>query len=122
MKIRVVLPIILLLLNAAYYVYNHHGSSHVEARSPQKIMITNQGFLPNRLTYKVGDTISISIHNIDIKTHNFVLKDFYIFTPDLTRGGMSTVTFQATKKGHFPFISDANGIPEPGYKGELVIN
>lgn len=121
MKGKIVLPLLLLLLNVAFYLYNKDSTQHVDTSSPKTIAISEHGFVPNELIFNKGDTISLVIRNMDRKTHNFVLPDFHIATRNLGAGDISTIQFKATKIGTFPFLSDTPGMPEPAYKGSLII-
>ncbi|WCK53972.1 cupredoxin domain-containing protein [Aneurinibacillus sp. Ricciae_BoGa-3] len=124
MKKKLILPVMLLVLNAAFFVYSREHAQRVQthASTPQAIAITAAGFSPNKLVYRQGGTVSLSVHNIDSKTHNFIIRDYYIFSRDLKPGEVTTMEFKAVKKGTFPIISDTPGFPEPGYKGELIVN
>jgi hypothetical protein len=124
MKKKLVVPVMLLVLNAVFFIYSREHVKRVQtdANTPHAIMITAAGFSPNKMVYQQGDTISLSVHNIDSKTHNFIIRDYFIFSRDLKPGEFTTVQFKAVKKGTFLIISDSTGMPEPGYKGELIVN
>jgi plastocyanin len=110
-------------LNATAFVWNkqHNKALPLTMRSPQTIVINKNGFLPNQLKFKQGETISLVIHNQDEKSHNFVLTDYHVFSRDLRKGETTTIKFTAVKKGNFIFFSDTSGFPETGYRGVFEV-
>lgn len=117
------IPALLLLLNVSVFVYKGYGSdrTHPNIRGTEIISITPSGFSPNRIVVSKGDTVSLMVHNLDNKKHNFVLKDLYIFTHNLNPDETTSLKFKAYKKGTFPFVSDTPGKPEKGYAGVFVV-
>jgi uncharacterized cupredoxin-like copper-binding protein len=122
-KGKIAALMLLIILNAAVFLWNkqHDRVLTIKARGPQTIMITKNGFVPNRLIYKKGETISLVIHNQDNKEHNFALADYHVFSPNLNAGETIHIKFRAVKIGNFPFVSDTPGVPELGFKGTIVV-
>jgi plastocyanin domain-containing protein len=120
-KLAVLALLIILNIVAFFWNKQHDRILAIKAQGPQTIIINKHGFVPNRLVYKQGDVVSLIIHNQDDKTHNFVLADYYVFSPDLHKGETTRIQFTAVKKGNFSFVSDTPGYPELGYKGLLKV-
>lgn len=122
-RTRIGWVLILLAINVAVFTWNQqHGRVFtLTTQMSQTIMITKTGFSPKHLTCKQGDTVSLVIRNTDNQTHNFTLADYHIFSRDLKKDEMSTIEFQAVKKGTFTFISDTPGHPEVGFDGTLEV-
>ena len=103
-------------------VWNYQS---VHAAKPQTtvytITITDQHFEPSQMHGTVGTAIKIHVKNIGKKEHNFVIPDYYIFSPNLHPGESTDVEFTPDKKGAFSFYSDAPGAKELGLHGTLTI-
>lgn len=117
------IPTILILLNVTVFVFKGYSSDSTQqnVQGTTIITINNNGFSPNTISVNKDDTVSLMIHNIDNKKHNFVLRDLFIFTHNLEPGETTTVKFKAYKQGTFTFVSDTPGQPEQGYKGSFVV-
>ncbi|AMA71913.1 Cupredoxin-like domain-containing protein [Aneurinibacillus thermoaerophilus] len=101
--------------------HKKHPDGKINPRGTQTIIISKNGFVPNRIVCKQGDTVSFIIYNLDDKTHNIVLANYHIFSPDLRKGETAKIEFTAVKKGTFAFISNVPGYPEIGYRGILEV-
>jgi len=87
----------------------------------QTVTISSAGFLPNRITVREGDLVSLMIVNTDLKPHNFAIRDLKVVSSELKPSQSALLQFAARKKGSYAFVSDAPGYPETGYQGMLVI-
>lgn len=88
----------------------------------QTITISNAGFLPNKLTARKGEVISLTVINTDIRPHNLVIRDLQVSSIDLKPSQSTTLQFSVDQEGQFPFVSDTPGYPETGYQGVLIVN
>lgn len=122
-RTRLLFVLLLLAVNIAVFAWNqqHDRVFTLNTRLSQTIMITKDGFVPNKLTCKQGDTVSLVIRNTDGKSHNFTLPDYHIFSRDLQKDEVSTIEFKAIKQGTFAFMSDTPGYPENGFNGTLEV-
>lgn len=96
------------------------GGTTIQASS-YTISITDDRIIPNAITVAANQKTHLTIHNVGRKTHNFVIPDFYIFTPNLRSQQGTTVEFVPEKKGAFTYYSDAGGVPEPGLSGTFRV-
>jgi uncharacterized cupredoxin-like copper-binding protein len=118
-----IIPALLIVLNLTVFVWKGYGSDQngQNVQATTLITITNKGFSPNSISVQKDDTVSLMIHNVDSKKHNFVLRDLYIFTHNLEPGETTTLKFKAYKEGTFTFVSDTPGSVEPGYQGTFIV-
>ena len=123
-RTRILFVLSLVVVNIAVFVWNqrHDRVFTLTTRMSHTIMITKGGFVPNKLTCKQGDTVSLVVRNTDNKVHNFTIPDYHIFSRDLQKDEFSTIEFKAIKKGSFSFVSDTPGYPENGFNGTLEVN
>lgn len=85
------------------------------------ITLSDSDITPNQFTVQKGQTVNMLIRNAGTRVHNFVLPDFYVFSPNLQPGATTTASFQPDKTGQFVYYSDKKGVPEPGIKGTLTV-
>lgn len=86
-----------------------------------QVALQDGSIVPSQLRGVVGKPVSLNITNRGKKVHNFVIKDFYIFSQNLTPGQSTSVGFTPDKTGAFPFWSDTGGKPEAGMRGTITI-
>lgn len=115
----IALAIIIGLVTLHHYYRLH--STYPTATRTQTVTISSAGFLPNRITAREGDLVSLMIVNTDLKPHNLAIRDLNISSSELKPSHSTLLQFAARKKGGYPFVSDAPGYPETGYQGLLVI-
>ena len=96
------------------------GGTTIQASS-YTISITDERIIPNAITVAASQKTHLIIHNFGRKTHNFVIPDFYIFTPNLRPQQGTTVEFVPEKKGNFTYYSDTGGKPESGLVGTFQV-
>ncbi|WAH35781.1 cupredoxin domain-containing protein [Alicyclobacillus dauci] len=76
---------------------------------------------PAQIQAVKGKPLHIVVANRGQTVHNFVVPDFFVFSPNLQPGGTTDVRFTPDKTGSFRYYSDKKGIPEPGMEGQLVV-
>jgi len=117
-------PLIALFLISALlalHKMNVNTSSTLAEKKIELISITQNGFLPREISCRSGDVISLTVVNTDKQPHNLVVEGLEVHTAKLPAGQSVTLQFTAKKKGRFPFVSNAPGFPEPGFRGTLII-
>lgn len=107
-------------LVALHHYYRLHTTFASAARN-QTVTISSAGFLPNRITVREGELVSLMIVNTDLKPHNLAIREMNVSSSELKPSQSTVLQFAARKKGEYPFVSDAPGYPETGYQGLLVI-
>ena len=114
--------IALLILNAKE---EKEKEASLEAFQPNgkivEINITsfNFGYDPNTITVSAGDTVRITIDNIDF-THSFSVYELGV-NEILYPKSISTVEFIAIKRGEFPIFCAIEGHRISGMKGLLIV-
>lgn len=86
-----------------------------------QIVITDEQYIPQKITGHTGQKMHIDIYNKGSKTHNFVLPAFYIYTPNLPAHQSTYVEFTPDKTGTFTFYSDTGGAREKGLVGSVEV-
>ncbi|WP_035299464.1 cupredoxin domain-containing protein [Brevibacillus thermoruber] len=116
--------IALALISGLLALHDHYrlNASPVAAQRVQTVTIASAGFLPNRLVFHQGETVSLTIVNADTRPHNLVIRELNVSSADLKPSQSATLQFAASKKGRYPFVSDTPGYPEIGYQGLLIID
>ncbi|MFD2370466.1 cupredoxin domain-containing protein [Brevibacillus sp. GCM10020057] len=109
-----------LALLGTHHQYRLHTSYAASQRS-QTITISSAGFLPNRISVREGEVVSLMIVNTDTRPHNLSIRDLNVSSSELKPTQSTMLQFSAEKKGQFTFVSDSPGYPETGYLGLLVI-
>jgi hypothetical protein len=92
-----------------------------QAQVSVHVTLRDTGIDPPQFTGRLNQPVNLTIVNRGTKTHNLVIPDFYIFTPNLAPGGRTTASFTPDRRGTFPYYSDAGGRPEPGLRGTLTV-
>lgn len=109
-----------LVLLGTHHQYRLHASYPAAQRS-QTITISSAGFLPNRISVREGEIVSLMVVNTDTRPHNLSIRELNVSSTELKPTQSTTLQFSAAKKGQFSFVSDSPGYPETGYLGLLVI-
>ncbi|MCL6515485.1 cupredoxin domain-containing protein [Alicyclobacillus sp.] len=93
------------------------------ARAQVSVQVTlrDTGIEPSSITATYNQPVHLTVVNAGTRTHNLVIPDFYIFTPNLAPGERTTATFTPDKRGSFPYYSDTGGRPEPGLRGTITV-
>jgi plastocyanin len=86
-----------------------------------EITLQDGGISPAAMSARLHETVQIHVTNQGSKSHNLVIKDFYIFTQDLKPSEDVSLSFAPDKKGTFQYYSDTGGKPEPGMRGQLRV-
>ncbi|MFT9849070.1 cupredoxin domain-containing protein [Aneurinibacillus sp. REN35] len=122
-KLKLILFILLIILNVAVFLFNqrHDLARTTKAGNVQTVIINHHGFIPQHITCKHGEILSLVVRNEDGAAHNFVLEAYRIFSSDLRKGESTHIRFVPHRKGTFRFISDTPGVPEPAYEGVLYV-
>ncbi|USG66701.1 cupredoxin domain-containing protein [Brevibacillus ruminantium] len=118
-------PFLALALILGLLVIHHQywmSAAPASVQRMQTVTISNAGFLPNKLTARKGEIVSLTIINTDIRPHNLVIQELNVSSIDLKPSQSTTLQFAAAKEGQFPFVSNTPGYPETGYQGILIIN
>jgi FtsP/CotA-like multicopper oxidase with cupredoxin domain len=76
---------------------------------------------PAVLTARVNQPVRLRVINRGTRVHNLVIKDFYVFSPNLAPGERTELGFTPDRSGAFPYYSDTGGRPEPGLAGTLRV-
>ncbi|MBX6352560.1 MAG: cupredoxin domain-containing protein [Thermoflavifilum sp.] len=93
-----------------------------DAQAPRTVTLRDGSIVPATLSAKVGQRVELEVVNAGSRTHNFVLRDFYVFGPNLAPGERTRIGFVPDRAGRFPYYSDTGGRPEPGMRGTLVVS
>lgn len=93
----------------------------VRAQVSVQVTLRDTGINPPQFTARLNQPVNLTIVNRGTKTHNLVIPDFYIFTPNLAPGERATASFTPDRRGRFPYYSDTGGRPEPGLRGTLTV-
>jgi len=118
----VALFLILVLLGLHSFTSTNHPSATVLQQKMSTISITQAGFLPNQLTKRVGEKITLMVVNQDTRPHNFTIEELHVHSATLKPGESTSLILENTlHKGVYSFISNPSGIPETGYLGQLSI-
>ncbi|CAM3719590.1 cupredoxin domain-containing protein [Alicyclobacillus pomorum] len=91
------------------------------AQSTFEVTLRDGSIQPAQISVRKGDKVTIHVTNAGANVHNFVIRDFYVFSNNLHPGEDVTVGFTPDKTGRFPFYSDKAGRPEPGMRGTLTV-
>lgn len=92
----------------------------VSARTIQ-VTLNDGRISPARISAVKGVEVDISVRNEGGQVHNFVIPDFYIYTPNLNPGERTSASFVPDKTGEFPYYSDKHGTPERGMQGTISV-
>ncbi len=117
-------PLIALAVTLTLLWTHHHQRLHTSYAATTRshtVTISSAGFLPNQLTARAGERVSLMIVNADTRPHNLSIRDLNLSSTELKPTQSTMLQFSADKKGRFFFVSDAPGYPESGYQGMLVI-
>lgn len=117
-------PFLALVMITGLLVMHHSIQVHTyfpAATRTQTVTISSAGFLPNRITVREGDLVSLMIVNTDLKPHNLAIHELKIASSELKPSQSALLQFSARKKGSYAFVSDTPGYPETGFQGMLII-
>ncbi|WP_134684237.1 cupredoxin domain-containing protein [Brevibacillus migulae] len=118
----IALLLILILLGLHSFTSTNQPSATVLQQKMSTISITQAGFLPNQLSKRVGEKITLMVVNQDTRPHNFSIVKLHVHSATLKPGeSTSLILEESLHKGVYPFISNPSGIPETGYSGQLSI-
>jgi len=109
-----------LALLGTHHQYRLHTSYAVSQRS-QTVTISSAGFLPNRISAREGEHVSLMVVNTDTRPHNLSIRELNVSSTELKPTQSAMLQFAAEKKGRFSFVSDSPGYPETGFQGLLII-
>ena len=70
-------------------------------------------FSPGHITVNKGDDVTLYIHGVNGRTHNFQIKEFGV-SGNVERGQTATVSFKADQTGTFELVCTDHATPETG--------
>jgi plastocyanin len=91
------------------------------AQAVKRVTLYDGRISPAMLTARVGQRVELEVVNAGTRTHNFVVRDFYVFSPNLAPGERTRIGFAPDRAGTFRYYSDTGGRPEPGMTGTLRV-
>lgn len=109
-----------LTLLGTHHQYRLH-TSYAAAQRSQTVTISSAGFLPNRISVREGERVTLMVVNTDTRPHNLAIRELHVSSTELKPTQSTMLQFAAEKKGQFSFVSDSPGYPETGYQGVIVI-
>lgn len=78
-------------------------------------------FSPTTLSFKKGDSVTLTLKNMGKMPHDFVVDELGIRTKVIQGGETDTITFTPDKTGMFEYYCSVGKHREMGMKGSLVV-
>lgn len=78
-------------------------------------------FVPSQITVNKGDKVTLVMTNAG-GTHDLIIDEFGVKTPQIKTAEAATVTFTADQSGTFEYYCDLPGHREKGMAGTLTVN
>ncbi len=73
------------------------------------------------LSVNQGDTVTITLHNADMTTHNVYVDGYDVQAPDAAPGANTSVKFTASSQGTFAYYCAIPGHRAMGMEGKIVV-
>jgi len=91
--------------------------------APQRVAFTARefAFVPNKLTFKLGQPVQLVLENKGVIEHDFVVDRFNVKMGVVQPGKTGTVTLTPNAKGTFQYYCSVPGHKEAGTTGTLVV-
>jgi nitrite reductase (NO-forming) len=79
-------------------------------------------FNPATLSAAVGQTVNVTLNNVGVLEHNFVLDEFNVRLGPIQGGTQSSGSFTPDAAGTYEYYCDVPGHREAGMVGTLTVN